>query len=148
MAMGSVSARLCKRFLAEKERKVIPFSELVQTKKLVSTLKKTIKTPQDLKGYDPVHALYIVVQNMVSLFAEQVSNLPEMKKYYRIMDKAERVYMPEGPPISPLTRSYFTHWAFFDAQQSLKLLTRRYLNSGQGNNSLQKWLIYHERLIS
>ena len=22
--------------------------------------------------------------------------------------------MPNGPPISPLTRSYFTHWAFFD----------------------------------
>jgi hypothetical protein len=103
MAMGSVSARLCKRFLAEKERKVIPFSELVQTKKLVSALRKTIKTPQDLKGYDPVHAVYIV------------SNLPEMEEYYRIMDKAERVYMPDGPPISPLTRSYFTHWAFFDA---------------------------------
>ncbi len=113
--MGSVSARLCERFLAEKERKVIPFSELVQTKKLVSALKKTIKTSQDLKGYDPVHALYIVVQNMVSLFAEMVSVFPEMKEYHRIMDKAERVYIPDGPPISPLTRSYFTHWAFFDA---------------------------------
>jgi hypothetical protein len=115
MAMGLVSARLRERFLAEKERKVIPFSELVEITKLVSTLKKTIKTPQDLKGYDPVHALYISVQNMVSLFAEQASLLPEMKEYYRIMDKAERVYMPDGPPISPLTRSYFTHWAFFDA---------------------------------
>jgi len=113
--MGLVSAKLCKRFLAEKERKVIPFSELVQTKQLISTLNKTIKTPQDLKDYDPVHALYISVQNMVSLFAEHVSILPEMKEYHRIMDKAERVYIPDGPPISPLTRSYFTHWAFFDA---------------------------------
>ena len=112
--MGSISYRLCKRFLAEKERKVIPFSELVRTSELVSKLKKTIKTPQDLKSYDPIHTLYIEVQNMVSLFAEQVSILPEMKEYYRIMDKAERVYIPDGPPISPLTRSYFTHWAFFD----------------------------------
>src|SRR4030043_379033 len=110
------------------------FSKGGETKKLVSVLKKTMKTPEDLKGYDPVHALYISVQNMASLFAEQVSILPEMKEYSRIMDKAERVYIPDGPPISPLTRSYFTHWAFFDAQQSLKLLTRRYLNSGQGNN--------------
>lgn len=113
--MGSISSRLCERFLAEKERKVIPFSELVETRKLVSALKKTMKAPEDLKGYDPTHALYINVQNMVSLFAEQVSILPEMKEYYRIMDKAERVYIPDGPPISPLTRSYFTHWAFFDA---------------------------------
>ena len=113
--MGSISSRLCKRFLAEKERKVIPFSEVVETKKLVSALKKTMKTPEDLKGYDPLHALYINVQNMVSLFAEQASIFPEMKDYYRIMDKAERAYIPDGPPISPLTRSYFTHWAFFDA---------------------------------
>jgi len=115
IGMGLISSKLCKRFLAEKERKVIPFSELVETKKLVSVLKKTMKTPEDLKGYDPVHALYISVQNMASLFAEQVSILPEMKEYSRIMDKAERVYIPDGPPISPLTRSYFTHWAFFDA---------------------------------
>jgi hypothetical protein len=75
----------------------------------------SIKTPEDLKGYNPVHALYITIQNMVSLFAEKVSIFPEMKEYYRIMDKAEKKYMPNGPPISPLTRSYFTHWAFFDA---------------------------------
>jgi hypothetical protein len=114
MAMGSVSSKLYERFLAEKERKVLPFSELVETKKMVSTLRKTVKTPEDLKGYDPLHALYIHVQNMMSLFAEQVSIFPEMKEYSRIVGKAEDVYIPDGPPISPLTRSYFTHWAFFD----------------------------------
>ena len=113
--MGSISSRLCERFLAEKQRKVIPFSELVETRKLISALKKTIKTPKDLKGYDPLHALYIHVQNMMSLFAEQVSIFPEMKEYSRIMAKAEDAYIPDGPPSSPLTRSYFTHWAFFDA---------------------------------
>jgi len=113
--MGSVSSKLYERFLAEKERKVLPFSELVETKKMVSTLRKTVKTPEDLKGYDPLHALYIHVQNMMSLFAEQVSIFPEMKEYSRIVGKAEDVYIPDGPPISPLTRSYFTHWAFFDA---------------------------------
>lgn len=112
--MGSVSLKLYERFLAEKERKVLPFSELVETKKMVSTLKKTVKTPEDLKGYDPLHALYVLVQNMMSLFAEQVSIFPEMKEYSRIAGKAEDVYIPDGPPISPLTRSYFTHWAFFD----------------------------------
>jgi hypothetical protein len=28
---------------------------------------------------------------------------------------AEDLYMPSGPPMSPLTVSYFTYWAFFDA---------------------------------
>ena len=27
---------------------------------------------------------------------------------------AEDEYMPDAPPMSPLTRSYFTAWAFFD----------------------------------
>jgi len=112
--MRSVSLKLYERFLAEKERKVLPFSELVETKKMVSALRKTVRAPEDLKGYDPVHALYIHVQNMISLFAEQVSIFPEIKEYSRIVGKAEDVYIPDGPPISPLTRSYFTHWAFFD----------------------------------
>jgi hypothetical protein len=29
--------------------------------------------------------------------------------------RAEDLYAPSGPPISPLTTSYFTCWAFFDA---------------------------------
>ena len=87
----------------------------MEIRKVISGHKSSIKTPEDLKGYNPVHALYIPIQNMVSLFAEKVSIFPEMKEYYRIMDKAEKKYMPNGPPISPLTRSCFTHWAFFDA---------------------------------
>ena len=29
--------------------------------------------------------------------------------------KADDDYMPSGPPMSPLTKSFFTCWAFFDA---------------------------------
>jgi hypothetical protein len=32
-----------------------------------------------------------------------------------IVSKAEDLYLPSGPPMSPLTTSYFTCWAFFDA---------------------------------
>jgi hypothetical protein len=35
-------------------------------------------------------------------------------KPYEIVVKAEDEYMPSGPPMSPLTRSFFTTWAFFD----------------------------------
>ena len=27
---------------------------------------------------------------------------------------AEDIYMPSGPPMSPLTKSYFLYWGFFD----------------------------------
>jgi len=66
------------------------------------------------EGHDPLHAVYIFVQNLTSLFAECVSVLPKLLPYYDIVAAAEDNYLPGGPPMSPLTRSYFTGWAFFD----------------------------------
>ena len=66
------------------------------------------------EGYDPLHSVYIAVQNTTSVFAECVSVLPELKSYYKTVGDAEEEYMPAGPPMSPLTRSFFTTWAFFD----------------------------------
>jgi hypothetical protein len=37
-----------------------------------------------------------------------------MKKYAKIVGAAEEEYMPSGPPMSPLTASFFTTWAFYD----------------------------------
>jgi hypothetical protein len=67
-------------------------------------------------GHDPIHSVYVYVQNITSVFAENVSVLPEFSDYYKIVEKAEDEYMPAGPPMSPLTRSYFTTWAFFDVR--------------------------------
>ena len=63
---------------------------------------------------DPLHTVYLAVQHAASIFAERVSVLDEFEPYYEIVLKAEEEYMPSGPPMSPLTRSYFTTWAFFD----------------------------------
>ena len=63
---------------------------------------------------DPLHTVYTAVQHAASIFAERVSVLDEFEPYYDIVTKAEDEYMPSGPPMSPLTRSYFTTWAFFD----------------------------------
>jgi hypothetical protein len=66
------------------------------------------------KGHDPIHAAYVSMQQLSSLFAEGVGQLSEMKAWSRSVEKAEDEYMPEGPPISPLTRSYFWMWALYD----------------------------------
>lgn len=63
---------------------------------------------------DPTHAAYVRAQNLTSVFAEAVSPLPDLKTYYDTMTNAEEAYMPSSPPMSPLTMTYFTSWAFFD----------------------------------
>ena len=91
-----------------------------QTRKMAKSI-PTIGDVPDLesltkKGHDPLHSVYITVQNLTSVFAESVSGLPELKTYYKAIEAAEDEYLPQGPPMSPLTCSYFTAWAFFDFQ--------------------------------
>ncbi len=106
--MGQISKKLTRRFTKWSGRfrqsaKSIPVAKNVRD---VETLVK--------KGHDPLHAVYISVQNIASMFSECVSALPEMNAFYDVMAAAEDEYMPSGPPMSPLTGSYFTSWAFFD----------------------------------
>jgi hypothetical protein len=46
---------------------------------------------------------------------EELSGHRAMKPLSKIVARAEEYYCPGGPPMSPLTASYFTCWATFDA---------------------------------
>ena len=65
-------------------------------------------------GYDPAHAALIYAQNFASFLSEEMSPMKELHQYARIVGKAEDDYQPGFPPLSPVTTSYFTTWAFFD----------------------------------
>src|SRR5712691_2504352 len=78
-----------------------------------------VKNSQHLvehEGYDPLRAAYIAAQNLLSFFAESVSTFDEFAAYCDIVGAAEDAYMPGGPPLSPITVSYFTTWALFDVR--------------------------------
>jgi hypothetical protein len=63
----------------------------------------------------PAHAAYVYAQNQVAILSERLTALPEMAPLADMVSRAEDLYLPSGPPMSPLTRSYFTCWARFDA---------------------------------
>jgi len=94
--------------LPTKEPKRRPGEPLPGNIKDVATLIK--------EGLDPIHAAYVFIQHISSHFSERVSRLPEMKAYYKAVTDAEDEYLPCGPPMSPLTASFFTTWAFYDLQ--------------------------------
>jgi len=112
--MGEVSKRLYRRFaskahtLPTKEPKRRPGEPLPGNIRDVGMLIKD--------GLDPIHAAYAYIQQISSQFAEGASQLPELKEYAKLAGKAEDEYMPMGPPMSPLTVSYFTCWALYDLQ--------------------------------
>src|SRR5258707_14163712 len=113
--MGQISTKLAARL--KKSRRLA--GELRrQAKSLQAALDALQRggTPRVSRGEEmaPLHAAYVAVQNFTSLFAERVSVFPEFEPYFELAAQAEDEYLPSGPPMSPLTRSYFTTWAFFD----------------------------------
>lgn len=65
-------------------------------------------------GRDPLHAAYLHGQNYLSVFCELACRLPEFADYRAIVAEAEDDYVPGWPPMSPVSVSFFTSWAFLD----------------------------------
>ena len=95
--------------------KVIDLQAVMTGKENAEELQKTVVTRKELAEFHPAHAIYVYAQNQVSVMSEQLTVLKEMDRFRKLLSKAEEEYMPSGPPMSPLTTSFFTCWAFFDA---------------------------------
>ena len=95
--------------------KIIDLKSVMSGRAHAEELQKTVATREDLADFHPAHAIYVYAQNQVSVMSEQLTALKEMAQFVRLISKAEDEYMPSGPPMSPLTPSFFTCWAFFDA---------------------------------
>ena len=106
--MGPISKKLARRFTKWSDQ----FWQEARTVHIPKDVRDVETLVKD--GHDPLHAVYISVHNITSVFAECVSVLPELEPYNDVIAAAEDEYMPDAPPMSPLTRSYFTTWAFFD----------------------------------
>jgi len=113
--VGTVAEKLKRQLNKKAGRRAAPISDLRRLARRVQRELGPAKRPSRRQGYDPSHATYLATQNLVSHLAEELSGLRELWEYTAIVGQAEDEYRPDGPPLSPLTGSYFTTWAFFDA---------------------------------
>jgi hypothetical protein len=58
-------------------------------------------------------------KNQLSVLIEQLTALDETSRFVKIISQAEDEYLPSGPPMSPLTASFFSCWASFDVSLGL-----------------------------
>jgi hypothetical protein len=113
--MGAISKKLASRFQkAKKQLGELRRQAAVDFAKVPNDVESAQALVQS--GHDPLHAAYVAAQQFTSFFAEAVSQFPEFGPYCKIVGAAEDEYLPGGPPMSPLTMSYFTTWAFFDVR--------------------------------
>jgi hypothetical protein len=113
--MGVISKKLASRFRKAKKQvgdlrrqATTDFAQVPRDVKTIQALLRSV--------HDPLHAAYVAAQNFTSFFAEEISQFSELDPYWKIYGPAQKEYLPGGPPISPLTTSYFTTWAFFDVR--------------------------------
>ncbi|MBF0460160.1 MAG: hypothetical protein HQL87_02075 [Magnetococcales bacterium] len=114
--MGRIAQKILQNFAKSRSTEVVDFGAHLAAKKRSDEYQSHLHSMELLlqSGFDPLHAHYIAAQNLVSLLCEELTMLSVLKPFVRIVSDAENTYMPDGPPFSPLTRSYFTCWAFFD----------------------------------
>jgi hypothetical protein len=112
---GPIAKKVVAKVKRHLGRRVVDIKRVLDGLALAEGLQKTIATQKHLASLDPAHAVYAYTQNQVSVLSEQLTGLKEMAPFADIISQAEDLYEPSGPPMSPLTTSYFTCWAFFDA---------------------------------
>jgi hypothetical protein len=83
-------------------------------------MSKSVITEKEISELDPLHGVYAYGQNKISVLIEQIAELPALSKLTNAYADAEDIYMPSGPPMSPLTQSYFLCWGFFDLCVGIK----------------------------
>ncbi len=96
------------------ERKVINLDDIKKARATAAALQKTCMSDEELARLDPLHALYVYASNRLDILAEQIIGLPTLKKVYQALADADEIYMPDYPPMSPVTMSYFSCWSMFD----------------------------------
>lgn len=95
-------------------RKVVDLTAWRDAKIRAEDFDTTTLSQEKLSAYDPVHGMYIYAQNQLSVLIEQLVELPMLDQLTDAYAEAQDEYMPSGPPLSPLTKSYFCGWGYFD----------------------------------
>ena len=111
----SLTAKVKAQIITAKAQKILPFEMLAQIKREVEK-NGGLSSPESLVdgGAEPEFALYASVQQMVSLFAELLLQLPELRTFRKRLEKLDDDYRPGYPPMSPITGSYFAMWTQCD----------------------------------
>lgn len=112
---GPVSRKVLAGLERELGRKIINFEAFRLGAERAEQLERGIISEEKMRGMDPLHAVYTYAQNELSAIVEDMAQLPMCAELAEAYSAAEEEYLPSGPPMSPLTRSYFFCWAVFDS---------------------------------
>lgn len=111
---GPIARKVIAAARQQLEQKVTSLADWREARISADTFQQTVISNERLADYDPCHGLYVYGQNQLSVLIEHIVELPPLEKLADAYASSEEEYLPSGPPMSPLTRSYFLSWGAFD----------------------------------
>jgi hypothetical protein len=114
--MGTTADKIAGKIASQLKSKIIDLSGLRAARNIFEDAQLGADGLKTLisEGHDPCHAVYIFAQRFASVLGEQLCEMKETRQFVKTVAEAEDEYQPGGPPLSPLTISYFTMWSLFD----------------------------------
>lgn len=112
--MGPIAKRLIKAVRKAAKQRVVDLEAYRVGKQEAEHLEDKVRAIEKVPGTNPAFAYFVYCQNRLSNFVELVTGLPEMSRFADVVEQADDTYQPLGPPMSPLTNSYFSSWAYYD----------------------------------
>ena len=119
--MGSVADKIAKKVTSSRWPKFVDMEGYRKGRKMALEAGSiddvlVLDDLDDLADLDPCHAVYRFALNVCAPMSESISGMREAKSGAEIIINARIKYRPIGPPLSPLTLSYFAMWAMFDVR--------------------------------
>jgi hypothetical protein len=111
---GPITRRVIEAVRRHMRMKVVDLAAFRAGQEYAEALQNTVTPKEQLAKTHPAFAAYVYAQNQMSIMAEQLLQLPEMKSFAKQIGPAEEEYAPSWPPMSPVSTSYFTCWSTFD----------------------------------
>ncbi len=114
MSETPIARRVLEAMRRQMGSKVANLEAFRAGKAQAEAMQRSVATPESLQGSHPAHARYAYVQNQMSVMAEQLLELDEMRIFAKLIGEANHEYVPSWPPMSPITTSYFWCWSNLD----------------------------------
>jgi hypothetical protein len=111
--MSRIAQRLRREFEAALKKKIVPLAAIRRGEENAASIQSVDALIDG--GHHPLHAVYTNVTNLISVFIEELVELPGFHRIRKFLVQAQDQYCPGYPPLSPLTVSYYAYWTTFDA---------------------------------
>jgi len=118
--IGPIAKKLIAAGRKHQRQQVVNLAAVRNARDQMRQIIDRAKPEEDIGTEYPGFAAYMYVTNWVLGLVEAVQDARELGRFMERIAQAEDAYMPEGPPMSPITRSMFWAWSLWDLTFGLK----------------------------